>query len=182
VLGALQTAPLRLVLMAAVGAIPTASRSRREPEAYAIALCPSVVAAGAALLAWSGTALADVSTAPSGATLLELVYSLVLVACYSMGTLALADGLADLVATEPTHRAAPAARAGYVLLTMLVGCTALASLFQRGSAWGLAVAEIPPVAAWLAWSAAWLGIPQRRLVRSTLNLVGSGLLFLAAVL
>lgn len=181
-IGALQTAPMRLVLMAAAGATPAPSRLRREPEGYAIALCPSVVAAGAALLAWSDPALADISVAPSQAPLLELLYSLALMASYSVGARALADGLADLVSAKPVLRTVPTARAGYMLLTILVGGTALVTLALRGLPWGAAVGEVPPVAAWLAWSAAWLGLPRHRLVRSTLNVAGSGLLFLAAVL
>jgi hypothetical protein len=49
----------------------------------------------------------------------------------------------------------------YLLLTLLVGANALATLWQRGAVWERTTGEGSLAGTWLAWSAAWLSPRQR---------------------
>jgi hypothetical protein len=155
---------LHLTLAAAI-ATPPAGRRHHLPRRDAVTVLPALALAGAGFFLDAG------GTRFGGHTISAMSLA---VAVYS--------GLAARVLGEALGRlanpAAPVSRlfdALYLLLTLLVGANALATLWQRGVVWEASPGESGLPGVWLAWSAAWL-IPHAR------ARLKAGLIAVAAIL
>lgn len=164
---------LHLILMAALAAppLPTGARRRRPaPWSDAIRILPALALAGAGLL-WTSAPIGAGAGNPS----LALVEPLGVVVCAGFGARALAQALSEIADPAP-HLAWPSAVA-YVLLTLLVGGTALVNLWQRGAVWDGTAGQSGLAGAWLAWCAARLGPRQPARLRAGL-ITGAALLLI----
>jgi hypothetical protein len=179
--GALVTRQFRLFLISAVAALPGRSNTAAsEPRKDVLLLLPSPLLAGAALILVINAEPTAPDCVPHGAA--ELARPLAVLGCSVIAARALGASLARLAAPGESGRLAPAAAAGYVALTLLVGGTALASLLLRGTPWGLAADEVRLGGAWMAWSTAWFAPRRPARLRQALSASGSALLLLAALL
>ena len=155
----------RLILMAALAAPP--HRRRDAPWNDVLLLLPALALAGGGLLYSLEHVQPEVGSHP--ATPVEIA----LLICGGLGARALGEALSNVAAS--TSPAEPSSLA-YVLLTLLVGGAALASLWQRGTVWAGAANEGALAASWLAWSAARLGPRQHHRLRAGLTIVAASLL------
>lgn len=165
----------RLILMAALAAPPGTHRRRNAPWSNVMLILPALVLAGGGLL-WSPRPVeTEVGRLP--VALMELA----LLICGGLGARALGKALSEIT-TSTSHVKWPALgqvegpAAAYVLLTLLVGGTALVNLWQRGTVWGGTAGEGGLAGSWLAWGAAWLGPRQHPRLRTVLIVVAALLL------
>jgi hypothetical protein len=159
--GALTAHPSSLILVAAIAA-PLGIR-RREPSRDR--LIPTLLALFLAglglvwLLASNGTRSEQ---NPGVSASLAMVYSWGIVICAGLGARTLGEALAKIITPHPDaegvspNRVDGLLNATYALLTLVVGSTALANLWQRGLAWEQTPGTSGLAGVWLVWSAAWL--------------------------
>ncbi len=164
---------LSLVLMAAL-AIPVGGRRRKPHWGRALLYVPALLLAAAAMTWLLG---------PNGGTansesITPLRFSLAV--CAGLGARTWGQALQEMAAG--TQKATWSGRLPYSLLTLVVGCAALVSLWQRGMVW----TGVDPVvrggiaAAWLAWTADWLARNADPRLRGALTTVAVLLLILVA--
>jgi len=165
---------LRLMLMAALAALPGIHRRRASPWGGLMLILPALVLAAAGLVC---------SPAPVETRAGRLPVELALVLSAGLGARALGQALSEIVA--PPSPPSPliggtegglSPAATYALLTLLMTATALVNLWQRGTLWGGSSGESELAGAWLAWSAVWLGPRQRPRLRAALTVVAALLL------
>jgi len=164
---------LRLILIAALAAPPGIHRRRLSPWDNAIFILPALTLAWAGLL-WASRPVASESGSP-----LILPMELAVVVCGGLGARVLGEAL-SMIADQTPH-SERLTTATYALLTLLVGGTALANLWQRGTVWGGTTSEGGLAGAWLAWSATRLGPRQHPRLRAGLTVVAASLLILMAL-
>lgn len=181
---------LRLILMAALAAPPGIPRRRQSSWGSAVRLLPVLILAAAGLFWTSEPADAEVSSALVG----PVAWAVAI--CGGFGARALGEALSDIIAPPSPPKPALSkveglggaegalewpSVAAYVLLTLLVGITALVNLWQRGSLWGGSASQSGLAGAWLVWIAARPGPRQRSRLRAGLIVVAASLLIVIAV-
>jgi len=155
------TRALHLTLMATIAA-------PRINQRDTISTLPALALVGGSLfLVTRGT--------PAEHSALTLV-GLAFILCGGLGARVLGEALSVLANPDvPLSRTFDGL---YLLLTLLVGSTALANLWQRGSVWGEAAGEAGLVGVWLAWGATWSSPRERHRLRAGLVAVAALLLIL----
>ena len=136
-------------------------------------ILPALILSGAGFF-WVSMPVASEAARPP-----VMPVELAVVVCGGLGARALGEALSKIVAQTPHGERLPTVT--YVLLTLLVGGTALANLWQRGTVWGENTSEGGLAGAWLAWSAAWLSPRQRSWLRAGLIVVAASLLISIAL-
>ena len=190
------TYALHLILMAAVAA-PSIKSRHHFPWSDAIRMLPALVLSGIGLTLISensqGTHYTALLTLPSwiiqeGLLAQPLTVSLAESWIFLGMAFMLCDGLTARVLGEALGTLAnPAATPSrlfdilYMLLTLLVGATTLANLWQRGVAWEGSPVESGLLGTWLAWCAAWLSPRERPRLRAALIATATLLLVLLAL-
>ncbi len=164
---------MRLILIAALAVPPGIHRHRPPLRSNAMLILPALILAEAGLF-WVSRPVASEAVSPP-----VLPVELAVVVCGGLGARALGEALSKIVAQTPHGEWLPTVT--YVLLTLLVGGTALANLWQRGTVWGGNTSEGGLAGAWLAWSAAWLSPRQRSWLRAGLIVVAASLLISMAL-
>ncbi len=154
------TTTARLILMAALAALPGIYRSHRHRHSRRgdlISLLPALVLVGVSLFWQPGSDGTGIETSSLPVMMMELAITI----SAGLGAQALSQSLGKII-TPPPHIEEPALSSAvtYTLLTLLVSGVALVNLWQRGSVGGETVYEGGLAGAWLAWSAVWL-IPRR---------------------
>ena len=173
------TPTLRLTLMAAVAAPEI--RPRRRSWSGVMRILPALALAGATLL-WPPAPTTTATSAPPFA-----LAGVAIAVCGGLSARAIGETLSGIA--SPTPRTEGPARsdakgpatAAYVLLTLLVGGTALVNLGQRGTMWAGTAGEGGLAGAWLAWSAACTGLRPHRRLRAALTTAAALSLVLLAV-
>ncbi|HEY68257.1 MAG TPA: hypothetical protein G4N97_08315 [Thermoflexia bacterium] len=163
---------IRLMLMAALAALPNPHRRCASSWDSAIPILPALILAGVGLF-WSpesvGTGLGHRPVAPM---------ELAIVICGGIGARAMGEALSEIATLAP--HVEWSFTAAYMLLTLLVGEMALVNLRQWGTLWGGASGESGMTGAWLIWSAAWLAPRQHVRLRAALTIVATLLLIVLA--
>ncbi|MFQ6101224.1 MAG: hypothetical protein ACE5OS_08315 [Anaerolineae bacterium] len=177
---------LRLILMAALAAPPITHRRQDAPWSNVMLIMPALVLAGGGLLRFLEPVETEVGCLP------VVPVELALLICGGLGARALGEALSEIATllspSEPGGLVGPSA-AAYMLLTLLVGGTALVNLCQRGTVWnfvelsrdGGIAGDGGLAGAWLVWSAAWLGPRHHPRLRAAL-IVAAALLLIATAL
>jgi hypothetical protein len=168
-----------LILMAALAAPPEIHRHRLARWARVLPILPALGLAGAGLIWALGTAEASTGSGPITPSQVALTICGGLAARalgMTAGTLGIAEG--D-VAGSSLHLEWPS-RAAYGLLTLIVGGTLLANLWQRGWAWDGTTGERSLAGVWLAWTAAWMTPRRSRRLRAAFTIVAALLLIVLA--
>lgn len=160
------TRVMHLTLMAAIAAPPTGRQRHYLPWRDAIPMLPALALTGTSLFLVTG----GTWTGCSALTLVGLIFMV----CDGLVVRVLGEALSVVV--NPNLSLGRMFDVLYLLLTLLVGGTALTSLWQRGSVWGGTADETSLAGAWLAWSAAWLSPRDRRRLRAGLVAVAALLL------
>lgn len=164
---------LRLILMAALAAPPGLRRRRPSHWSNVMFILPALALAGA------GFFLISKPVADEAVSLPVRPVEIAIVVCGGLGARALGKAL-SVIATPLSTPELGAFAVTYTLLTLLVGGTALANLWQRGTMWGESASEAGLAAVWLAWSAAWLGLRQHPRLRAGLIVVAAALFIVLA--
>ena len=150
-----------LILMAALAAPPEIHHHRLSRWARVLPILPALVLAGAGLIWALGTPDASAGSGPITPSQVALTICGGL-AARALGLAAETFGIAEGdVAGSAPHLEWPST-AAYGLLTLIVGGTLLANLWQRGWAWDGTAGERSMAGVWLAWTAAWT-TPHRSL-------------------
>ena len=167
------TPALRLILIAALAAPSGIHRQCLSPWRNAMLVLPALI------LAWAGLLWASRPVAGEFGSPLVLPVELAIVVCGGLGARVLGEALSMIAAQTPHSERLTTAT--YVLLTLLVGGTALVNLWQRGTVWGGTTSEGGLAGTWLAWSAIRLGPRQHPRLRAGLTVVAASLLILMAL-
>ena len=168
-----------LILMAALAAPPEIHRHRLARWARVLPILPAVGLAGAGLIWALGTAEASAGSGPITPSQLALTICGGLAARalgMAAGTFGIAEG--DVAGSTPHLEWPPTA--AYGLLTLIVGGTLLANLWQRGWAWDGTASERSLAGVWLAWTAAWTTPRRSRRLRAAFIIVAALLLIVLA--
>ena len=177
-----QTLPVstpHLILMAALAAPPEIHRHRLARWAQVLLILPALGLAGAGLIRALGTVEASVGSGPVTPNQVALTICGGL-AARALGMAAGTFGVTqDDVAGSTPHLEWPAT-AAYGLLTLIVGGTLLANLWQRGWAWDGTTGERSLAGVWLAWTAAWMTPRRSRRLRAAFIIVAALLLIVLA--
>ena len=177
-----QTLPVstpHLILMAALAAPPEIRRRRQARWVQVLPILPALGLAGAGLIWALGTAEASAGSGPVTSSQLALTICGGL-AARALGMAAGTFGVTqDDVAGSTPHLEWPS-MAAYALLTLIVGGTLLANLWQRGSAWDGTAGERSLAGVWLAWTAAWMTPRRSRRLRAAFIAVAALLLIVLA--
>jgi len=169
----ISTPALRLILIAALAAPSGIHRQYLSPWNNAMLILPALI------LAWAGLLWASRPVAGEFGSPLVLPVELAIVVCGGLGARVLGEALSMIAAQTPHSERLTTAT--YVLLTLLVGGTALVNLWQRGTVWGGTTSEGGLAGMWLAWSAIRLGPRQHPRLRAGLTVVAASLLILMAL-
>jgi hypothetical protein len=170
----LPIAALRLILMAAVAAPPGIWRRCGSPWSNLMLILPAPILAGIGLF-WASRA---VGAGPDSSLVTPVEWAVII--CGGLGIRALGEVLSAIAAS--ISYVGRSIAAAYVLLTLLVGGTALVNLWQQGTVGGGAIGEGGVVGAWLVWSVAWLGLLRQPRLRTVLTGVAALLLISLAFL
>jgi hypothetical protein len=157
-----------LILMAALAAPPAIRRRHRASWGRVVRLLPALILAGIGFLRLSTPVTTEASSLP--VTLSKLAVTI----CGGLGARTLGEALSELIA--PPHHARESFAATYALLTLLVGGTALANLWQRGTVWGGGAGEGGLAGVWMTWSAASFSPRRRPRMRAALTILAALLL------
>ena len=168
-----------LILMAALAAPPEIHRHRLPRWTRVLLILPALMLAGAGLIWTLGTTEAN---AGSGSITLG---QLALTICGGLAARALGMAAGTLgIAEDDSAGSAPylewPSTAAYGLLTLIVGGTLLANLWQRGWAWDGTASERSLAGVWLAWTAAWMTPRRSRRLRAAFIIVAALLLIVLA--
>ena len=175
----LPTPTPHLILMAALAAPPEIHRHRLARRAQVLLILPALGLAGAGLIWALGTAEASAGSGPVTPSQVALTICGGL-AARALGMVAGTFGVAEGdVAGSTPHLEWPST-AAYGLLTLIVGGTLLANLWQRGSAWDGTTGERSLAGVWLAWTAAWMTPRRSRRLRAAFIAVAALLLIVLA--
>lgn len=164
---------LRLTLMAALAAPQGDHRRCRSHWSNVMPTLPALVLAVAGLF-WTSE-----PTRAGAGTLSVALVRLAVVICGGLGARAMGEALSKIVA--PVHHAGRTLAIVYALLTLLVGGTVSANLWQRGTVWGGSANESGLAGTWLVWSATWLGPRQRSRPQEVLIVMAALLLISTAL-
>jgi hypothetical protein len=172
-------AALHLILMAALAAPPEIHRHRLARWARVLPILPALGLAGAGLIWALGAMRASAGSGPVTPSQVALTICGGLAARalgMAAGTFGVAEG--DGAGSIP-HLEWPST-AAYGLLTLIVGGTLLANLWQRGWAWDGTTGERSLAGVWLAWTAAWMTPRRSRRLRAAFIAVAALLLIVLA--
>jgi hypothetical protein len=172
-------AALHLILMAALAAPPEIHRHRLARWARVLPILPALGLAGAGLIWALGAMRASAGSGPVTPSQVALTICGGLAARalgMAAGTFGVAEG--DGAGSIP-HLEWPST-AAYGLLTLIVGGTLLANLWQRGWAWDGTTGERSLAGVWLAWTAAWMTPRRSRRLRAAFIIVAALLLIVLA--
>ena len=169
----ISTPTLRLILIAALAAPSGIHRQYLSPWSSIMLILPALI------LAWAGLLWASRPVAGEFGSPLVLPVELAIVVCGGLGARVLGEALSTIAAQ--TSHSERLITATYVLLTLLVGGTALVNLWQRGTVWGGTTSEGGLAGTWLAWSTTRLGPRQHPRLRAGLTVVAASLLISMAL-
>jgi len=152
------TLVVHLTLMAAIAAPSTDRQGDQYHWHHTVSVLPALVLAGGGLFT------INQNVQPASPVLTPTTLAITI--CGGLAARVLGEALGTFVNTVvPLSRTLDAL---YLLLTLLVGGSALVNLWQRGAVWEEMAAEKGLAGTWLAWTAAWLSPREERRLRSGL--------------